>query len=69
VVALDDALQGLAKVDQRKCRIIELRYFGGLSIEEVAEVAGVSIATVRRDMRMAEAWLYREISRASTGDK
>ncbi|MGZ8845874.1 MAG: sigma-70 family RNA polymerase sigma factor [Pyrinomonadaceae bacterium] len=62
IVALDEALQELAKLDPRKSRVIELRYFGGLSIEETAEVTEVSIATVRRDLRMAEAWLHRELT-------
>lgn len=61
VIALDDALKDLAKHDERKCRIIELRYFGGLSMDEIAEVTGLSTATLRRDLRMAEAWLGRQI--------
>lgn len=63
LVALDDALQELAKFDPRKSRIIELRYFGGLSIEEIGEVEGIAVATVRRQMRTAEAWLHREMTR------
>ncbi len=63
VVALDDALKDLATVDERKSRIIELRYFGGLSIEETAEAVGISVATVRRELRLAEAWLYRQIQK------
>ncbi|MBI1763354.1 MAG: sigma-70 family RNA polymerase sigma factor [Acidobacteria bacterium] len=63
VIALDDALRDLAKLDERKSRIIELRYFGGLSMDEIAEVTGLSVATLRRDMRMAEAWLGRQIQR------
>ena len=63
VIALDDALQDLAKIDERKSRIIELRYFGGLSMEEIAEVTGLSVATLRRDLRMAEAWLGRQIQK------
>jgi len=62
LVALDDALEELAKFDPRKSRIIELRYFGGLSIEEIGEVEGIAVATVRRQMRTAEAWLHREMS-------
>ena len=61
MVALDDALRELATFDVRKSRVIELRYFGGLSIEETAEVAEISVATVRRELRMAEAWLYQQI--------
>lgn len=63
LVALDDALETLAALDQLKGRIIELRYFGGLSIEEIGEVEGISVSTVRRHMRMAEAWLHREINK------
>ncbi len=63
VIALDDALQDLAKFDERKSRIIELRYFGGLSLEEITEVTGLSVATIRREMRMAEAWLGRQIQK------
>jgi RNA polymerase sigma factor (TIGR02999 family) len=62
VVALDDALKSLAELDQRKSQIIELRFFGGLSIEETAEVLGVSPGTVMRDWTFAKAWLRREIT-------
>lgn len=62
LVALDDGLRGLESVDARKAQVIELRYFGGLSVEEVAEVLGVSTATVVNDARFARAWLHREIS-------
>lgn len=65
LVALDDALTGLAKFDERKCRVIELRYFAGLNVEETAEVLGISVPTVVRDQRMAQAWLHRELSGAS----
>jgi RNA polymerase sigma factor (TIGR02999 family) len=61
LVALDDALKSLAEMDERKCRVIELRYFGGLSIEEIAEVANISVATVGRELRAAQAWLRREL--------
>jgi RNA polymerase sigma-70 factor (ECF subfamily) len=61
-VALDDALTALAAFDARKCRVIELRFFGGLSVEETAEVLGVSVATVGRELRLAQAWLQRELS-------
>jgi RNA polymerase sigma factor (TIGR02999 family) len=63
LVELDDALEQLAAVDPLKGRIIELRYFGGLGIEEIGEVTGNSVSTVRRHMRMAEAWLHREMSK------
>ena len=62
VVALDDALKGLAEHDQRKSQIIEMRFFGGLSIEETAEVLGVSPGTVMRDWTFAKAWLRREMN-------
>ena len=57
LVALDSALKGLEELDSRKCKAIELRYFGGLSMDEIAQTLDVSLATVRRDLRMAEAWL------------
>ena len=60
-VALDDALQALAKFDERKSRVIELRFFGGLSVEETASVLKVSADTVMRDWRLAKAWLQREM--------
>lgn len=62
VVALDDALKALAEVDGRKSKVVELRFFGGLSIEETAEVLRVSPETVARDWRLARAWLLRELS-------
>jgi RNA polymerase sigma factor (TIGR02999 family) len=63
LVALDDALNALAKVDPRKARVIELRFFGGLSVEETAEVLKVSPDTIMRDWRLARVWLLAEISR------
>lgn len=63
LVALDEALEELAKLDPRKSRVVELRYFGGLSIEETADVLEVSPMTVRRDWRVAKAWLYRALKR------
>jgi len=65
LVALDDALDSLAKLDQRQSRMVELRFFGGLSIEETSQVLGVSAPTVKREWASARAWLYREISRGS----
>lgn len=62
VVALDDALKSLAEHDLRKSQIVELRFFGGLSIEETAEVLAVSTGTVERDWTLAKAWLRREMS-------
>lgn len=61
LVALDDALAGLKRMDPRQCRIVELRYFAGLSLEETAESIGISVATVKRDWAMARAWLRREV--------
>lgn len=63
LVALDDALTALEQLDQRQSRVIEMRFFGGLSVEETAEVLGVSIDTVMRDWKRARAWLFAELSR------
>lgn len=63
VLAVDEALGKLASIDPRKSQIIELRFFGGLTIEETAEVIGASHATIEREWNMARAWLYREIGR------
>ena len=63
LVALDDALTELAKVDPRKARIVELRFFGGLEVKETAEVVGVSPETVMRDWKLARAWLLWELRR------
>ena len=65
LVALDDALTTLEKLDPRQARIVELRFFGGLSLEEAAEVVQVSVSTVRRDWRMSQAWLHRQLSASS----
>ena len=67
LIALDDALQDLRKLDPQQSRLVELRFFAGLSIEESAEVLGVSPATVKREWAAAKAWLYREISARSHG--
>ncbi len=61
LVALDSGLSALEKLDARKCKAVELRYFGGLSMEEIAQTLDVSPVTVRRDLRMAEAWLHHEM--------
>jgi len=63
-VALDDALEALAKFDERKSRIVDLRFFGGLSVEETASVLKVSPSTVMGDWRLAKAWLQREMRRS-----
>jgi RNA polymerase sigma factor (TIGR02999 family) len=62
LVAVDDALNQLARVDERKSQVVEMRFFGGLSVEETAEVLKVSPETVMRDWRLAKAWLLREMS-------
>ena len=68
LVALDEALKQLAKFDQRKSRVVELRFFGGLSVEETAEVLKISGVTVKRDWRAARAWLYRELTGGTTDE-
>jgi len=67
LVALDDAMNALARLDPRKVQVIEMRFFGGLSVEETAEVLKVSPVTVRRDWSTAKLWLYRELA-GGTGD-
>jgi RNA polymerase sigma factor (TIGR02999 family) len=64
LVELDDALNELAKMDLVKARIVELRYFGGLTMEEAAEVLGVSVITVKRHWKMTKAWLYGRLSKS-----
>ena len=68
LVALDDALKALAEVDERKSKVVELRFFGGMSVEETAEVLKVSPDTVMRDWRLAKAWLWRKLSKTGTSD-
>jgi RNA polymerase sigma-70 factor (ECF subfamily) len=63
IVDLDDALTALAEIDPRKCKVVELRFFGGFSVEETAQALGISVATVGREQRLAEAWLHREVAR------
>ena len=67
VLALDDVLQRLEEIDPRKSRIVEMRFFGGLSLEETAEALDVSVATVRRDWSLARAWLFRELNNKRRG--
>jgi len=64
LMALDDALTGMAKMDPRKAKVIELRFFGGLSVEETAEVLKISPQSVMRDWKLARAWLQRELARS-----
>jgi RNA polymerase sigma factor (TIGR02999 family) len=66
LVALDDAMNALARLDPRKVQVVEMRFFGGLSVEETAEVLKVSTVTVKRDWRAARTWLYRELTGATT---
>ena len=61
LLALDDALTRLAKMDEQQAQIVELRYFGGLTIEETSEVMGIAPATIKRDWKLTKAWLYREL--------
>jgi RNA polymerase sigma factor (TIGR02999 family) len=65
VIALDDALKTLAAMDEQQSRVVELKFFGGLSIEDIAEVLGISSSTVKRDWITARAWLYRELDRSA----
>lgn len=62
LIALDDALEKLAAIDARKGKVVEMRFFGGLSVEETAEALGVSPLTVKRDWKMAKAWLYNSLN-------
>jgi len=68
VVALDDALNGLAKLDEQQGRIVELRFFGGLATEEIAQVLGISSSTVKRDWNVAKAWLTRQMKKGTRGN-
>ena len=68
LVALDDAMSELARMDLRKAQVVELRFFGGLSVDETAEVLKISSITVMRDWSSAKAWLYREMSGGPRGD-
>jgi RNA polymerase sigma factor (TIGR02999 family) len=61
ILALDDALEHLSRLDQRQAKIIEMRFFAGMTEEEIADVLGVSARTVKRDWRVAKAWLFKEL--------
>lgn len=67
LVALDDALNGLAALDEQQGRIVELRFFGGLATEEIADVLGISPSTVKRDWNVAKAWLTRQMKKGARG--
>jgi len=69
LVALDDALKALSVVDERKGKVVELKFFGGLTVEETAEALGVSVETVVRDWKLAKIWLLRELSRERSGNE
>ena len=68
-MALDDALTRLAAIDPRKSQVVELRFFGGLSIEEAAEVLKIAPRTVKREWSWAQAWLYGELTRGEKDDE
>ena len=68
MVAVDDALEALEKWDARKARLVEMRFFGGLTADESAEALGIAVAQVRRDLRIAQAWLQREMDRGTLGN-
>ena len=68
LVALDEALQSLSKIDERKSQVVELRFFGGLSVEETATALGISDKTVMRDWQIAKMWLHRELSGEPVSD-
>jgi RNA polymerase sigma factor (TIGR02999 family) len=68
VVALDDALNDLSSLDEQQGRIVELRFFGGLATEEIAEVLGISPSTVKRDWNVAKAWLTRQMKKGNRGN-
>jgi RNA polymerase sigma factor (TIGR02999 family) len=69
LVALDDAMNALARLDPRKVQVVEMRFFGGLSVEETAEVLKLSSVTVKRDWRAARTWLYRELTGATNNGR
>lgn len=62
MLALDDALRALEQIDARKSQLVEMRYFGGLTVDEMAGELGISTRTVERDLKVAHAWLYRELN-------
>jgi RNA polymerase sigma-70 factor, ECF subfamily len=68
LVALNEALERLTQIDARQGRVVELRFFGGLTVDEIAEALGMSSKTVKRDWRVARAWLHREVSKSSEHD-
>jgi RNA polymerase sigma factor (TIGR02999 family) len=68
VIELDDALSDLARLDQQQSRIVELRFFGGLAIEDIADVLGISRSTVKRDWNVAKAWLTRQMKKGNRGN-
>jgi RNA polymerase sigma factor (TIGR02999 family) len=69
VVALDDALKLLAQIDEQQCRLVELRFFGGLTTEEAADLLGISRSSAKREWNVAKAWLARQMKRGSRGER
>jgi RNA polymerase sigma factor (sigma-70 family) len=69
VVVLDEALSRLSEIDARKSQAIELKFFGGLSTEEIGQVLGISVATVGRELRLGQAWIRREMSRHASNSE
>jgi RNA polymerase sigma factor (sigma-70 family) len=68
VIALDDALRDLARLDEQQSQIVELRFFGGLAVEDIAEVLGISASTVKRDWNVAKAWLTSQMKKRNRGN-
>ena len=68
LIALDDALKQLERMDQQQSRVVELKYFGGLTNEETAELMGISVSTTKREWNVAKAWLSRQIKRGDRGE-
>jgi RNA polymerase sigma-70 factor (ECF subfamily) len=68
ILALEDGMQALARFDPQKARLVEMRFFGGLTAEESAEILAMPVQTVRRELRVAQAWLKRELDRCNTAD-
>jgi RNA polymerase sigma factor (TIGR02999 family) len=69
VLAIDDALSELGKIDAQQAQIVELRFFGGLTIEETSEVLGISVSTVKRDWILAKTWIYRALSQSQSASQ
>ena len=68
ILALNDALEALAEVDPRKAQLVEMRYFGGMSNQEIADALNISLATIKRDWLVAKTWLLNELRKADSGE-